>query len=395
MKQPGDVIRVQFSTTNPVGATTAADSAPTAALWRNGQATAEVVTVTAPATALYLAEATIPAGWALGDDVALVAAAMVSGIATQGVVWAGTLDALVSAAKASADAAAKPGDVMVAGNCVPPPLPVDIAAVILADPSNLLATNPSGQVEASNAPSVLGLATQADVLAAQGAIVAAIPAAPDNAGIQSLNDKLPAELVSKLAFLDSPVGLALKAADYVAPDNAAIAAIDDAVAANLDAAVSTRATPAQAKAQADQALIDYGAAKTSTPMTLHADYDPAKSAASQTSVNELRTVADGVKTKTDQLTFTEAGRADATVPDPLGVGQITVPLVVKDQGNAPLPGVFVWAHDNIEGTGRPVAAGYTDGNGAVTFYLNAGSYYYWRSKVGYTFASPQTLVVTE
>jgi len=65
--------------------------------------------------------------------------------------------------------------------------------------------------------------------------------------------------------------------------------------------------------------------------------------------------------------------------------------VVDDDGNA-IAGASVVVTSDIEGTVK-VAEGTTDDFGNVTFYLNAGTYYMWTIKSGYSFTCPDTEVV--
>ncbi len=55
--------------------------------------------------------------------------------------------------------------------------------------------------------------------------------------------------------------------------------------------------------------------------------------------------------------------------------------------------VHVWVTTDISGD-TLVASGYTDDFGDVTFFLDAGTYYFWRKKSGYDFTNPDTEVVT-
>lgn len=58
----------------------------------------------------------------------------------------------------------------------------------------------------------------------------------------------------------------------------------------------------------------------------------------------------------------------------------------------PISGATVWATTDALGVNR-VAQGVTDAFGVVTFFLNAGTYYYWRAKDGYEFTNPDIEVV--
>jgi hypothetical protein len=99
-----------------------------------------------------------------------------------------------------------------------------------------------------------------------------------------------------------------------------------------------------------------------------------------------------IKAKTDQMAFTIANRLDASVTL-TGSGAITWPYHVDDSGTGlPIEGVRVWVSTDIADTIR-VAEGYTNSSGVITFYLSAGSYYFWSTKDGYTFTNPNLEVV--
>jgi hypothetical protein len=53
----------------------------------------------------------------------------------------------------------------------------------------------------------------------------------------------------------------------------------------------------------------------------------------------------------------------------------------------------VWVTTDEAGN-NVVAAGTTSDLGTVTFYLDAGDYYLWRAKAGYTFTNPTEIEVT-
>lgn len=76
----------------------------------------------------------------------------------------------------------------------------------------------------------------------------------------------------------------------------------------------------------------------------------------------------------------------------LGAGSTSTPITIDDGVN-PLDGVDVWATTDSGGT-NVVARGSTNASGLVTFLLDAGTYYIWKTLAGYTFSNPSTLVVT-
>ena len=59
----------------------------------------------------------------------------------------------------------------------------------------------------------------------------------------------------------------------------------------------------------------------------------------------------------------------------------------------PIAQVAIWVTTDSAGA-NTVAAGSTDDFGNVKFQLNAGTYYIWKMKAGYTFNNPETGVVT-
>lgn len=76
----------------------------------------------------------------------------------------------------------------------------------------------------------------------------------------------------------------------------------------------------------------------------------------------------------------------------LGSGASTWPITVNDGVN-PIDGVDVWISTDIAGT-NVIARGYTNALGIITFYLDPGTYYAWKSLAGYTFTNPEAFTVT-
>lgn len=76
----------------------------------------------------------------------------------------------------------------------------------------------------------------------------------------------------------------------------------------------------------------------------------------------------------------------------LGAGSVSTPITINDGVN-PLDGVDVWATTDISGS-NVVARGSTDALGLVTFMLDPGTYYIWKTLARYSFTNPSTLVVT-
>jgi len=101
MAAAGDTIYHQFLTKNSSSVLTDADDTPTGTLVKNGVDTAVTVTVTNKATGIYVAQFTIPATYAAGDEVALRIAATIGGTAVAAVVWQ---ESLTSGATTAAEA---------------------------------------------------------------------------------------------------------------------------------------------------------------------------------------------------------------------------------------------------------------------------------------------------
>ena len=69
----------------------------------------------------------------------------------------------------------------------------------------------------------------------------------------------------------------------------------------------------------------------------------------------------------------------------VGSGDVIWPYTVTNSLTSnPIEGVTVLVTSDAAGQNR-VARGTTDANGQVTFYLTAGTYYFWRLKAGYSF----------
>jgi len=69
----------------------------------------------------------------------------------------------------------------------------------------------------------------------------------------------------------------------------------------------------------------------------------------------------------------------------------TYTLTDADTG-ALLADVSVWVTSDSAGA-TVIASGTTNDSGVVTFYLDAGTYYFWRSRAGYNFTNPDTEIV--
>jgi len=67
--------------------------------------------------------------------------------------------------------------------------------------------------------------------------------------------------------------------------------------------------------------------------------------------------------------------------------------VTNAVGGLPIAQTFVWVTTD-DGGDNIVGSGYTDDFGDVTFYLDPGTFYFWRKKSGYNFTNPDMEVVS-
>jgi hypothetical protein len=76
-----------------------------------------------------------------------------------------------------------------------------------------------------------------------------------------------------------------------------------------------------------------------------------------------------------------------------GTGAIAWEYFVTTPAGLPNPGVQVTVTSDSNGL-VPLGTVTTDGNGRALFFLNAGTYYFWSQKAGWTFNNPDTEVVS-
>jgi hypothetical protein len=91
--------------------------------------------------------------------------------------------------------------------------------------------------------------------------------------------------------------------------------------------------------------------------------------------------ADTLETLSDQLDILTGG-----------AGALARTIDITDNAGNPLDGVEVWVTTDLAGAHR-VAAGSTNTAGAVTFLLDAGTYYVWAQAGGWSGTNPTTITV--
>jgi hypothetical protein len=116
--------------------------------------------------------------------------------------------------------------------------------------------------------------------------------------------------------------------------------------------------------------------------------------------NELQTddyptTLAAIQAKTDQLEFTSLTVNANLAGGSIGTGSSTVSYYVytnEEAKTGAIANVAVWVSTDESGD-TVVASGVTDSDGLVTFYLDPATYYFWRSKSGYSFTNPDTEVI--
>ena len=77
-----------------------------------------------------------------------------------------------------------------------------------------------------------------------------------------------------------------------------------------------------------------------------------------------------------------------------GTGSLPCTWTQKTEAGVPMDSVRIWISHDLAGSEIIAGTLKTNANGEVTFMLDAGTYYVWRSKRGYAFTNPQTWSVS-
>jgi len=203
-------------------------------------------------------------------------------------------------------------------------------------------------------------------------------------------------LAADLATVDTVVD-AIKAVTDLLPDGGALTTIDsniDAVLVDTNELQTDWTDGGRLDLILDAILVDTGTSIPSTLSTILFQQGLTDDAIfnMQGDVDDLldditdltADVAD-VKTDTESIIAVVGG-----VP----VGAITFVYNVTNQISAnPIADADVWVTTDPLGN-NAVASGRTDSFGNVTFYLDAGTYYFWTQKSGFNFENPDTEVVS-
>jgi hypothetical protein len=98
---------------------------------------------------------------------------------------------------------------------------------------------------------------------------------------------------------------------------------------------------------------------------------------------------------TDSLEAIRNRGDSAWVTGGTGGGSETWVFTLTESGSGePVADASVWVTADEAGEGEVIASGYTDNFGKITFYLDAGTYYFWAEKAGWNFTNPYTQVVS-
>jgi hypothetical protein len=88
-----------------------------------------------------------------------------------------------------------------------------------------------------------------------------------------------------------------------------------------------------------------------------------------------------------------ASHGDGSWLSGAGSGSVTQVVTVNDANGDPLDGAQVTVYTDTA-KANLVASGFTNTSGQVTFELDAGTYYVWKSLAGYNFANPSVMAVS-
>ncbi len=145
----------------------------------------------------------------------------------------------------------------------------------------------------------------------------------------------------------------------------------DTVGGRINATVGSRASPSDVLSQIQS-------------------YDPPTKTEMDTAITEVK--GSGWSSGTD--TMEKIRDAIGDIGSSAGAGANQHTYTVEYNGD-PLPGVDVWVNSSSTNSEiGVVASGETDADGEVTFFLDAGTWYFWRRRLGYNLSNPDTVVVS-
>lgn len=153
-------------------------------------------------------------------------------------------------------------------------------------------------------------------------------------------------------------------------DIAALWVIDRRVVANTDQIEGADATD-----QIRDAVVDDATRIDASILNTLSSHDPGSTLAASSELGSLSNLDVAVSTRTT-----------------LGAGAVTWVYTLTTPGAVPISNAEVWVSTDVSQV-NIIASGTTDALGVVTFYLDAGTYYFWRQKPGWDFDNPDIEVV--
>ena len=287
----------------------------------------------------------------------------------------------------------------------------DVAELILATPTNKLATDASGYVVASNMRGTDGAATSADIASQTGNLDTLMQgyAVFINDNTVLVGDALNNAILATPAAVEAAMlnegdatallaAIAAKVEQFLINDGdatATLAAIASAVRTNL----ATELARIDENVSAAKVLtVAYDAAKTAS------QYNAAADTVNLGSVLGTALTEDGagrlaasfvkflnVATPTKTINDIGTGTGGGGGGSPTGAGSEVVDDIVITEDGSPVDGAAVWVTTEAV-PGGPVAAGtlYTDAFGKPDpyFLLDPGTYYLWVQRAGTEFPNP-------
>jgi len=251
--------------------------------------------------------------------------------------------------------------------------------------TNSLEQAPTG----GSAPTVVQIRQEMDSNSTQLAAIAADVAGLDGAAMRGTDGAytgtpptaaaIRTEIDANSTKLDVAVSTRLASAGYTAPDNAGVAAVK----AKTDQLAFT--VPNQVDANALTGGGGGGGGGGLDAAGVRAAIGMAQA--------DLDTQLDALDRLDVEVSTRLAAAAYQPCTSVTGAGSITAKLIVKDVNQRVLPNVACWISTDADGGDIVAGTLYTDASGQVVFYLDAGTYYLWQQRSGFTFTNPTQFIL--
>lgn len=390
--KPSGAYCVEFVCSLATGAASDADALPVATVNKNGTddgssptGWSNTLTVAKIDTGRYKITGTIPSGYASGDVVNVSVAATISSVAAKAVV-----DTFIVDTKRNSDL----NDAAALIQRSEPPTTAQIVTAMQDTGTQLKALH---DVKPAYAPSV----------DSSGRVTVVSNADKTGYTVSTVSDKTGYSLsVTPPTTTDIVTAILSTPANKLATDGSGRVT----VATNADktgyALTTTPPTTTEIlsavqaagthltliKAQTDQLVFADGKVNANATVT----GGDATAANQTTIINHLTAIKGATFSGTTDSLEAIRDRGDAAwIAGGSGSGAIeySYTLTSGTSPNPPIADALVWVTTDSAGN-NTVASGRTDAFGNVTFFLNAGTYYFWRQKSGWNFINPDTETVT-